>query len=152
LDNKEIKDGKDAWFYRCISVYIEWSYFNPRGSDADIGFLKVVVPEPSECRELPGTTRISLPSAELSYGSDAGQCPSGSGGFSNGCFASITPSAIPGARALIPETIENPKTLDVEDADFRRLEEMHENLKPMLKRCEGKSKKTGCKRVLMAMQ
>lgn len=133
IKNKEVKDGKEAWFYRCISGYIEWNYFNPRGGDIDIGFLKSVSPDVSECRELPGTTRISMPSADISDRSHPGPCPSGSGAFTNGCFAPIVPKAIQGARALIPETIDKHVATYVNAAEFRSLEELHTNLKPRLK-------------------
>eukprot|EP00980_Cylindrotheca_fusiformis_P010540 scaffold2334_cov118-Cylindrotheca_fusiformis.AAC.12 len=133
LNDKEIKDGTDAWFYRCVSGYIEWGYFDPRGRDADIGFLKIVRPDVNDCLQLPGATRVSLPSARISDKPNPGSCSSKLGGFTNGCFAPVLPEQIQGARALVPDLTGSYDAVHVGVNEFQRLERVHEDLKPMLK-------------------
>jgi hypothetical protein len=129
-----IRDGEDAWYYRCVLDYAQWEYFDPRGSILpNTGFLKFIRPENSTCVERPGTTRVSLPDSLISIDKQALECSSGPGGLTNGCFVPIASEEVLSARALIPKSVDTHSLIGVENDEFQRLLEDHENIKIMLK-------------------
>jgi hypothetical protein len=111
LKENGVQQGKKAWYYRCISQkYIEWTYFTPQGEDSEVGFLKVTDPTDVTCMKRPGTTRISLPGAEIpsaDESSDAQICSSTTGGMQSGCFVPIGTEEAQTARVVIPDSIQD---------------------------------------------
>jgi hypothetical protein len=110
LKENGVQEGQKAWYYRCVSKYIEWTYFTPQGGDSAGGFLKVADPTDVTCMKRPGTTRISLPGAEIPIAdesSDAQICSSTTGGMQSGCFVPIGTEEAQTARVVIPDSIQD---------------------------------------------
>jgi hypothetical protein len=110
LKENGVQEGQKAWYYRCVSKYIEWTYFTPQGEDSKGGFLKVADPTDVICMKRPGTTRISLPGAEIPSAdepSDAQICSSTTGGMQSGCFVPIGTEEAQTARVVIPDSIQD---------------------------------------------
>jgi hypothetical protein len=109
LKENGVQERQKAWYYRCVSKYIEWTYSTPQGGDSDGGFLKVTDPIDVTCMKRPGTTRISLPGAEIpsaDESSDAQICSSTTGGMQSGCFVPIGTEEAQTARVVIPDSIQ----------------------------------------------
>jgi hypothetical protein len=125
----QLKVGRHAWYYRCVSKYIEWTYLNSQGEDSELGFLKIKEAKDVSCMERPGTTRISLPGSTIEIGSNTSEICSMAGGMQNGChlpIASLT------ARVTIPESLKN-TTVSISTKGLKEVRQKHVRLVKILK-------------------
>jgi hypothetical protein len=127
---KDHRHGQDAWYYRCLSEYIEWSYFNPLGEETvnGNGFVRLV--HSRDCTERPGTTRVSFPDSEISQ--NGRSMPNGKECLSNamekGCFVAMDIVGNYAARVSIPESMEKPTIDNLNQSEYSRLDEENESL------------------------
>jgi len=56
----------DTWYYHCVDQHVQWTFFSSTGKESELGSFEVVEKE-AETNQLhrPGTTRISLPGAQI---------------------------------------------------------------------------------------
>ncbi|CAJ1928195.1 unnamed protein product [Cylindrotheca closterium] len=123
---KQLVDKENAWYYQCVSQYIEWDYHNPRGEEIPNGFLKNVDVSINSCLEHPGRTRVSMPSAKTSRGSSGTECTEKRKGLVDGCFAVVLKRLKGGypqyaARVMVPKVIHGAVRKSVDDADMEKL-------------------------------
>ena len=141
LMHTNIKKNEDAWYYQCLSKYIVWQYFDPRGAKLDAGFAHVVHTNVNDnCLNHPATTRVSLPgAAQVSLVSnlpDVKQCPLTVDGKSRhdiqwGCFSHVTGKS-QAARGIFPKSIKTPIVQGLDDETFRKQVNQQSNVKRQL--------------------
>jgi len=104
---KSIQLEKDSWYYQCVPNYIEWTF---RSSDAEpeFGSLQVTPHDEERCIHNPGTSRVSLPAAQIPQGvsSDTGLCPAAES-IKKGCIFPIKNESPLAARVIIPSSIDS---------------------------------------------
>lgn len=136
LKSSQLQD-EDTWYYRCVSEYIEWSYFSLKVDDHNNtnGFLRAVSPHGSSCMKYPASTRISLPGAKIQQGHiTPKECLNlGMLTIRNGCYTSMEADEIQSARALLPKLTEKPPTFELTPIELERLEEQDSSLRGILR-------------------
>ncbi|KAL3932873.1 MAG: hypothetical protein SGBAC_010647 [Bacillariaceae sp.] len=130
-DNK-LTDGPEAYYYQCVPKYMTWNYFTPRGDEMKGGFLRTKTRDAGECSNLPGSTRISLPKANIppSQGGST-ECEKGKLGL--GCSLPIVTKKVLAARLFMPQEAAPPVEEGLTEDDFEKLEKDNANLAKMLK-------------------
>mmetsp|Transcript_34656 Transcript_34656/g.84047 ORF Transcript_34656/g.84047 Transcript_34656/m.84047 type:complete len:2407 (-) Transcript_34656:44-7264(-) len=126
VQKKQLIDKENAWYYHCVSQYVEWDYHNPRGEEVPNGFLKNVDVSINSCLEHPGRTRVSMPSAKTSRGSSGTECTDKRKGLVDGCFNVVMQrpkGEYPqyAARVLVPKVIHGAVRKSVDDEDMEKL-------------------------------
>lgn len=124
----------NAWYYQCVSDYIEWRYYDPRGQESSHGFLKVADQPNEKCVERPGSTRISLPGAEIPDDykkTESEECQPAAAAPRSGCF--VRSGRREAVRALFPAFVAPSKiSLQVSDNELAVLEAQQQGLRAEL--------------------
>ncbi|CAJ1947257.1 unnamed protein product [Cylindrotheca closterium] len=95
----------DTWYYQCVDKHLQWTYFSSTGMDAEFGSFKVVGEEITRQLDRPGTTRVSLPGAQIEEAEgDPKTCPASSNGESrHGCYVAVSKGNATSARVIVPK-------------------------------------------------
>jgi hypothetical protein len=125
-ENDVPNEQKNSWYYRCVTEFVEWNYFTPQGKESKTGFRKHIGEANKECVKDLAVTRISLPASQLP---DNGktlvldkECPSkDKQDLKNGCFVNTFSDNALAARAILPESIEEPPNVPIQ-TDLKRLD------------------------------
>ncbi|CAJ1947753.1 unnamed protein product [Cylindrotheca closterium] len=136
LEESQLLDDANSWYYRCNSQYIGWEYFTPEGYESDAGFLGIAGSVDGKCGDSPGATRISLPRAEIPYSSEIGgtECEKLVVlRIQNGCYVPVFSNETLAARAIVPESVESPQPIHVGVNDLELLAEDDRHLRSVLR-------------------
>mmetsp|Transcript_2036 Transcript_2036/g.4590 ORF Transcript_2036/g.4590 Transcript_2036/m.4590 type:complete len:2326 (+) Transcript_2036:22-6999(+) len=83
--------NQDSWYYRCVSQFVEWRAVTSEDTLFEAGKASLANPDTEMCMHRPGTTRISLPGADIPSGdwkrTVDRACGGPSGWFQSGCSA-----------------------------------------------------------------
>eukprot|EP00980_Cylindrotheca_fusiformis_P028882 scaffold22666_cov142-Cylindrotheca_fusiformis.AAC.1 len=137
LEESQVMDEDNTWYYRCGAMNIKWNYFTPQGYDVDSGFLSLVGPQGGKCMDNPAVTRISLPGAKIPYFNEESEVHKCQVlvvlRIHSGCHAPMMSNETLTARALIPESVEKPVPLELSDTEFEVLRENDQHLRGVLR-------------------
>jgi len=104
---------KESWYFHCSEEYLEWNFFAPQGVTPKAGFLRTNnLKARSTCAYNPGVSRISLPGSEVVPEMNFSSIKSCISRQSSGCSIPLTLDHVMTARAVIPESVENPPSVN----------------------------------------
>eukprot|EP00980_Cylindrotheca_fusiformis_P017935 scaffold5696_cov111-Cylindrotheca_fusiformis.AAC.1 len=131
IQSHDVSQG-NAWYFRCIPEYVQWSYFSPQGYSSKTGFLTLVDKDHSKCVENPAVTRISFPGSRIPHRfrlEDSEKCTSDR---TSGCYAPLAEFTAHAARALIPESVVEAPQSQLSEKMTKHLEEQNKELLEVL--------------------
>ncbi|KAL3937386.1 MAG: hypothetical protein SGBAC_007497, partial [Bacillariaceae sp.] len=136
LEESQLLEVADSWYYRCNSQYIGWNYFTPEGYENDAGFLTLAGSEDVGCIDSPGVTRISVPGAQIPYFSESKSTECQTLvvlRIQNGCFVPVFSNETLTARATVPESVEKPTPIQVDFNELQQMDEDDQHLRSVLR-------------------
>mmetsp|Transcript_44833 Transcript_44833/g.108343 ORF Transcript_44833/g.108343 Transcript_44833/m.108343 type:complete len:1821 (+) Transcript_44833:907-6369(+) len=94
----------DTWYYQCVDKHIQWTYFSSTGKEAELGSFKVVGEGETRQLDRPGTTRVSLPGAQIEEAeADPKLCPTSLKESRQGCYVTVSEVNATAARVSVPK-------------------------------------------------